>query len=154
VAKRGEQPITQYFDNRAAQVTGAAVAGLFVLIGFAGVMKPPSRAEGAIFIAFGAFSFCRALRTSCVIVDKSGVSTRSMVRTRRYNFSNLRGVEVVVDRTGFVGSVREHLLFHRIDGVDVAFKELSCPVPRIPVETSVVRRAAASINDRLRNAGG
>jgi hypothetical protein len=148
VSRREDRSLRR-FDNRQAQIVLAAVAGLFVLIGLAGVAESSSRVEGAVYLLFGGFSLVRALRTSCVSVDGLGVSTRSMVRTRRYLFSELRGVEVAVGRTGFAGFGREHLVFHRADGQDVAFKELNCRPPKPPDTTSVVRRAAACINERL-----
>jgi hypothetical protein len=145
--------VVQRFDNRVAQNVLMAVAGLFGLIGLAGLAEPSSRVEGAVYLMFGAFSMVRARRSSCVVVDASGVTTRSMVRTRRYAFSELRGVEVAVGRTGLVNFRREHLVFHRADGRDVAFKELNCPPPKTPDATSIVRRAAACITERLRGGG-
>ena len=137
----------QRFDNRVAQIATAGFGGLFAALGLAGLAASPGSA--AVYLLFGAFTIVRGLRSSCVVVDGSGVTTRSMVRTRRYTFLELRGVEVAVGRTGFAGFSREHLVFRRADGEDVAFKELNCPPPKAPVTTSIVRRAAACINERL-----
>ncbi len=81
------------FENRVAQVALAAVSAVFVLIGLAGLVEPTSRGMGVLLLVVGGFSAVRALRSSAVVVDGSGVSTRSMLRTRRYAFSELRGVE-------------------------------------------------------------
>lgn len=140
----------QRFDNRVAQVLAALFGGLFVLIGLSGFVAAASPGTAAVYLLFGIYTIVRGLRSSLVIVDGSGVTTRSMVRTRRYPWSGLRGVEVVVGRTGFAGFGREHLVFHRADGQDVAFKELNCPPPKEPDASSVVQRAAACINERLR----
>lgn len=141
--------VEERFDNRAAQITGAAFGGLIVVIGLAGLAESLWRGTAAIYLLFGVYTIVRGLRSSCVVVDGSGVMTRSMVRTRRYPFSGLREVEVAVGRTGMAGFGREHLVFHRADGQDVAFKELNCRPPKPPETTSVVRRAAACINERL-----
>lgn len=135
------------FDNRQAQIAGGVAAAVFALIGLGGLAA--GHLEGLIWLLFGAFSIVWALRSSCVVVDATSVVTRSMVRTRRYPLSELRGVEVVVGRTGFTGFGREYLVVHRADGQDVAFKELNCRPPMEPDGTSVVRRAAAAINGRL-----
>src|SRR6266511_4437648 len=79
----------------------------------------------------------------------SGVSTRSIVRTRRYGFSDLRSVTVAVGRTGLTGFGREHLVLHLSDGRVVAFKELNCSPPKAAGAMSIVRCAAACINARL-----
>lgn len=71
-----------------------------------------------------------------------------MVRTRRYSFSELRAVGVEVGRTGVNGFGREYLMFYLADGRDVAFKELNCRPPTTD-EPTVVRRAAACVNERL-----
>lgn len=147
---RREDPVVQRFDNRVAQITGATFGALIALLGLAGLAESTSRGTAVIYLLFGVYTVVRGLRSSCVVVDGRGVSTRSMVRTRRYPFSELRGVEVAVGRTGLVGFGREHLVFHRADGQDVAFKELNCPPPKAPEWSSVVRRAVECINERLR----
>jgi len=139
--------VEERFDNRQAQIVTAAFGALIVVLGLAGLAA--SSGTAVVYLLFGVYSVVRGLRSSRVVVDGSGVTTRSMVRTRRYGFSELRGVEVAVGRTGFAGFGREHLVFHRADGEDVAFKELNCPPPKPLETTSVVRRAAACINERL-----
>jgi len=146
--RRGD-PTANRFDNRVAQVVAALFGGLFVLIGLSGFVASASPGIAAVYPLFGVYTIVRGLRSSLVIVDGSGVTTRSMVRTRRYPLSELRGVEVAVGRTGFAGFGREHLVFHRADGEDVAFKELNCRPPKPPQATSVVRDAAACVNERL-----
>lgn len=136
------------FDNRVAQVVAALFGGLFVLIGLSGFVASASPGTAAVYLLFGVYTVVRGLRSSLVIVDGSGVTTRSMVRTRRYAFSELRGVEVAVGRTGLAAFSREHLVLHRADGQDFAFNELNCPQPRGDA-TSIVRQAAACINERL-----
>lgn len=140
--------MAQRFDNRVAQIITAAFGGLLALLGLAGLAA--SSGTAVIYLLFGVYTIVRGLRSSRVVVDGSVVTTRSMVRTRRYPFSELRGVEVAVGRTGFAGFGREHLVFHRADGQDIAFKELNCPPPKPPETSSVVRCAAACINERLR----
>lgn len=139
----------QRFDNRVAQVVAALFGGLFVLIGLSGFVASASPGTATVYLLFGVYTIVRGLRSSLVVVDGSSVTTRSMVRTRRYPLPELRGVEVAVGRTGLAGFGREHLVFHRADGQDIAFKELNCPPPKAPDTSSVVRRAAASINERL-----
>jgi hypothetical protein len=106
---------------------------------------------GASYLVFGALLFVRAMTSSLVIVDDSGVRTRSIVRTHRYDFSELRGVDVGVGRTGLAGFGREYLVLHLVDRPDVAFKELNCAPPH-GERTSIVREAAASIRERLARA--
>jgi hypothetical protein len=66
------------------------------------------------------------------------VNPRPILRARRYDLSELRAVEVVERRTGFAGVGREHLVFRRADGGDVAFKDLNFLVSKSPEATSVV----------------
>lgn len=148
VVSRRPDPVVQRFENRGAQKVLAAFSALVAVIGLAELADPALRGTGAFFFAGGVFFTVRALRSSSVVVDDSGVSTRSIVRTRRYPFSELRGVDVAVGRTGLVAYSREHLVLHRADGQDFAFKELNCPQPRGDA-TSIVRQAAACINERL-----
>jgi hypothetical protein len=139
--------VARRFDNRQAQVVGAVCFGLFGLIGVAGLVS--GRLEGLIWLSVGVVLAVRGLRSSCVVVDGSGVVTRSIVRARRSGFSELRAVEVAVGRTGMNGFGREYLVLHRADGQDVAFKELNCRPPKDPGRDSVVRDAASCINGRL-----
>jgi len=120
-----------------------------LVIGLAGLAGQSSPIMGVAFVVVGGFSAARALRSSAVVVDGSGVRTRSIWRTRRYAFSELRGVEVAAGRTGVTAFNREYLVFHRADCKDVGFKELHCPASKEGSATSVVRRAAACINERL-----
>lgn len=142
----------QRFDNRAAQLAAAAFGALLVLLALGGLAA--SSGTAVIYVAFGVYTVVRGLCSSRVVVNGSAVTTRSMVRTRRYAFSDLREVEVAVGRTGVTGFGREHLVFHRADGQDVAFKELNCRPPEPPQRTAVVRQAAACINERLPRSGG
>lgn len=148
VVSHRPDPVVQRFENGAAQKVLAAFSALVAVIGLAELADPALRGTGAFFFVGGVFFTVRALRSSSVVVDESGVSTRSIVRTRRYELSELRGVDVAVGRTGFNGFGREHLVLHRADGQDVAFKELNCRPPKGDA-SSVVRRAAACINERL-----
>jgi len=115
------------------------------------VADPRQRIVGVSVTLFSVVFLVRALQTACVIVDPSGVTTRALYRARRYSFSELAYVEVVLGPIGFVGYKREYLLLHRRDGQHVAFKELNSP--RSNGEAmSAVRRAAGSINGRLAQA--
>jgi hypothetical protein len=99
------------------------------------------------FAALGVASLVRARRSSRLEVDAAGVTTRSMLRTRRHLFKDLESVDVVVGRTGLNGFDREYLEFRRADGDVVAFRELNCRPS--PGEATVVRRAAECIGERL-----
>jgi len=120
---------------------------LILLIGLGGLSAPESRGQGVFFAALGVTSLVRALRSSSVDVDVVGVTTRSMLRTRRHLFEDLSSVDVVVGRTGLNGFDREYLVFHHTDGAAVAFKELSCRPSSD--EVTVVQSAAACIRERL-----
>jgi hypothetical protein len=137
------------FDNRIAQIVGASYWALITLIGITLITDPASRWAGLVFIVLGLFLAWRSLRSSTVVVDDTGVVTRSVVRTRRYAYSDLRNVEVAVGRTGWNGFGREYLVFHRFDGHDVAFRGLNCRPSGDPAGVSVVRCAAGSANRRL-----
>jgi hypothetical protein len=137
------------FENRVARAALALFSALICVIGLAMLTASATRGSGVFFVLLGGFFALRALRSSSVVVSESGISVRSILRTRRYEFSDLVGVEVVVGRTGFTGLGREHLVFHRANGQDVIFRELNCPPPRDASGSSVVRRAAASIRERL-----
>jgi hypothetical protein len=141
--------VPERFDNRVAQVVAALFGGVVVVIGLSGLLAGASIGAATVYLLVGVCTIVRGLRSSRVIVDESAVTTRSMVRTRRFRLQELRGVEVAVGPTGFAGFGREHLVFHRADGDDVAFKELNCRPPEAPGTSSVVRRAAACINERL-----
>ncbi len=143
-----EPVIGQRFENRVAQAALAAFSALAALLGFAMLAEASSRVSGASFLLFGALFTVRALRSSSVVVNDSGVTTLSIVRTRHYAFSELRRVDVAVGRTGLAGFGREHLVIHCADGRVVAFKELNCPSSQ-DGSMSVVRRAASCINGWL-----
>ena len=139
----------QRFSNRVSQVALAVNFSVFVIIGLAGLVQgASSRVPGLVILLIGGVLVVRALGSSDVVVDESSVRTRSIVRTRRYAFSELRGVDVAVGPTGMMGYVREYLVFHRSDGGDAAFKELSSR-PAKGDELTIVRGAAACINERL-----
>jgi hypothetical protein len=120
---------------------------VIVLIGFGGLMDADSRVHGMLFLVVGIGSLCRAVTSSNVLLHESGVVTRSMLRTRRHLFRDLIRVEVAVGQTGLNGFDREHLVFHRVDGTSVSFKELNCRPSA--GESSVVRRAARCIQQRI-----
>jgi hypothetical protein len=137
------------FDNRVAQVALTLFSALIAVIGLAMLAEAATRWSGACFLVFGVLFGIRALRSSNIVVDHSGVTTRSIVRTHRYAFSELQGVAVAVGRTGLNGFGRQYLILHRSDGGEVAFRELNSSPPEHPGTTSVVQRAAASISARL-----
>jgi hypothetical protein len=146
---RHDDSAVQRFDNRAAQAAVAAFGSLIALLGLSGLADSSSRLTAAVYLAFGAYTIFRGLRSSSVIVGGSSVTTRSMVRTRRYPFAELRGVEVVLGRTGLVGSKREYLVFQQVDGQSAGFKDFNTRAPRPPSTKSIVREAAMCINARL-----
>lgn len=140
------EPVAR-FDNRAAQRALVCFSLLVLFIGAGGVSSPESRGQGAFFLALGVVSLGRAVRSSRVDVGTDEVVTRSMIRTRRYQFEELSDVEVEIGRTGLNGLDREYLVFHCANGDAVSFKELNCrPSPDAP---SLVRRAANCIAERL-----
>jgi hypothetical protein len=141
------------FQSRPAQVALTTFSAVIVLIGLAALADPSSRGTGVILLPFGLILVVRAARSPSVEVDGSGVSTRDLLRTRRYEFAELESVEVAVGRTGMTGFGREYLVFRRTDGKAVAFRELSARRPK-NAGVTVVRRAAASINERLTSGRG
>lgn len=143
----GAVPDRARFNNRVAQWVMAGFSLLLLVIGSSGLSAPESRGQGVFFAVLGAVSLVRAVRSSQVEVDAAGVTTRSMLRTRRYAFEDLATVEVRVGRTGLNGFDREYLVFHRTDGPAMAFKELNCRPS--PDESTVVHRASRCIRNRL-----
>ena len=144
------QAAEERFANRSARAALGLFFALIALIGSAMVAEAPTRVSGAVLLAVGALLAVRALKTSVVIVDQSGVTTRSIVRSRRHDYSDLRSVDVGVGRTGFAASGREYLMFHRMDGEQVEFKELNSRMPKTPDDSTLVREAAATIRRNLR----
>ena len=141
-------PIETY-TNRAAQLTLLLFPVVVVTIGLALLAQKGSLVTGLVYALSGAFLAFRVLHSCCVTIGESDVRTRSVLRTRRYRFSELAEVEVRVSRTGWLGFWnREYLVFCLVDGRRIAFRDLnSRSGPRN--EESVVRRAAASINRRI-----
>lgn len=125
---------------------------LIGIIGISMVAHPSDRWAGLVFTALGAAFAVRSWRSSCVVADDSGATTRSIVRTRRYPYAELRGVEVAVGQTGLNGFDRQYLVFHRVNGQDVAFKEFNSRRPKDPDRSSVVEQATEFINGHLQRA--
>lgn len=117
------------FDNRVAQRVHAGFSFLVVLFGLAGLAQSPPQVSGFGVAVIGGFYFFRARRSSAVVLDKVGVSLRSIVRTRRLLWSELSGVQVVRGRTGLLGPDSEHLRFRLRTGDEVGFRELNAPIP-------------------------
>jgi hypothetical protein len=141
--------VSEEFRIRSAQVTLAGLSAIVALIGLGMLASPGVRVPGAILVVFWSFIAIRALRTSCVVVRADEVETRSLLRARRHRFADLRRVEVGLRRTGLNGSSREYLIFQAADGRQFAFMEMNSKPPKGPDEESVIRRAAAYINDQL-----
>ncbi len=135
------------FENRVTQVAMCSFCALIGVIGVAELTNARTTVSGVIFTLLGGALAYRALQSSSVVVSDTEVTTRSMLRTRRYPFSELRGVDVAVGPTGVLLWRREHLVLHFADGRGVAFRELNCSRRAGP--QSVVRRAAAAINGHL-----
>ncbi|MCB1246117.1 MAG: hypothetical protein KDB69_02490, partial [Acidimicrobiia bacterium] len=76
----------QRFDNRVAQIVAALFGGFFVVVGLSGLVAG-SPVTGTVYLLFGIYTIVRGQRSSLVIVEVSGVTARSMVRTRRYPWS-------------------------------------------------------------------
>lgn len=136
------------FNNRAEQIALATYGTLVSAVGLSQIASS-QEVYGLVLVITGIIVAWRGASTSCVIVGKSTVSTRSAIWTRRYALFELHHAEVAVGQTGFNGFGREYLVFHRKDGRDVRFKGLNCRPPKDPIGTSVVRRAAHCINERL-----
>jgi hypothetical protein len=115
------------FDNRQAQIAGAVFGAVISVIGLGGIAE--GRVEGSIYLLSGLYTAVRSLHSSCVVVGGSGVSTRSIVRTRRYAFQTWAESRWRWAARGSPDSAREYLVVHRTDGQVTAFKELNCRPP-------------------------
>jgi hypothetical protein len=141
--------MTQEFSVRSAQLTLAGLSAVAALIGLGMLLSPGVRVPGAFLVVIWSFVAYRALRSSSVVVHPDEIEVRSIVRARRHRLADLRRVEVGLRRMGVYGSPREFLVFERTDGRQFAFMEMNCRPPQEDDGQSVVRRAAAHINDRL-----
>lgn len=148
--RRSNASRVQRFDNRGAQIALGLFGALIALIGFAMVFDASSgRVAGVLFFVLGGTFAGRAARTSAVEVDDSGLRLLSIFRTRTYKLSELRGVEVVVGRTGLNGHDRQYLVLSFTDGTEIAFKDFNSAPPSDGAPPSAVQRAAASIRRPL-----
>jgi hypothetical protein len=136
------------FANRPAQVALSAFGFGIALLGVA--MLVTADLFGIALALVGVLLAARALTTSCLTIDDTGVTTRSLIRKRRFEFEDLRGVDVEVGRTGMNGFDREYLVLHCSDGIDYAFKDLNNR-PGPSVDRSVVQLAADGIRRRLQS---
>lgn len=132
------------FANRTAQVVLAAFFVVVALMG-AGMIAGRTWVTGLLYLAVGTLLAIRAAMSSSVGIDNGVLTTRSLARTRRHPMSGLRCARVILGRTGLAGYMREYLVVERADGKTLRFRELNSK----PGEDSVVRRAAAAINECL-----
>lgn len=126
--------MVQRFDNRVAQITGAALGALIALLGLAGVAESlPGTA--AVYLLFGGYTVVRGLRSSCVVVDGSTVSTRSMVPTRVEH-------EVLTPQTDETGAAARR----RLPGAT----EPQGDSPREEITAATDARSTEDVSDRER----
>ena len=144
---------TERFDYHTPRFVPYLLGAFVLSVGLEKLGDSSSRVSGAWFAVWGAYIVLRALRPSSVAVDQLGVTTRSMLRTRRYSFRELLDVDIAV-ATGFPHFGREHLVFHQSNGRDRAFKQIMSRPPKDDPNNSLVRRAAMAIDARLSPAGG
>jgi hypothetical protein len=144
---------TERFDYHTPRFV-VYLLGAFVLsVGLEELGDSSSRLSGAWFAVWGAYLVLGALRPPSVVVDHLGVTVRSKLRTRRYSFRELQGVDVAV-AYGFPHFGREHLVLHQSNGRNRAFKQVMSRPPKDDPNSSLVRRAAIAIDARLSPAGG
>jgi hypothetical protein len=117
------------------------VVGLIEVIGLA--------LSGLGLVAFGVIMVVRGYQSASVVVEDTGVLTRSFFFTRRYSFSDIDRVEVVAGSIGPNPTPRDHLVFHLADGKVRRFGEFNSPPPREGFPPTAVRRAATLIEERL-----
>jgi hypothetical protein len=104
---------------------------------------------GWIFAGLGGGLAIRSFYSSDVLVDEGTVRTRSVAFTRTYPLKDITSASVEIGRTGMNGFGREYLVLHRVDGTDVAFKELNSAPSASSVALTTVQQAARAINDRI-----
>ena len=105
---------------------------------------------GLVTLVVGIALLMRVLQSSCVVVGTSNVKTKSIVRTRTFDFTELMSVEVVTGTTGLNGHGRQFLVFNSVSGQRARFTELNC-APSKDAQLSLVQRAAHCINERIPN---
>jgi hypothetical protein len=141
------------FSVRAAQIPAAAFGTLIALLGLAGLTDTAepagSRIFGALTMIFGIWFVYRGVRSAAVLVTAETVTTRSFLRTRRYQTAQLTDAEVGVGQTGPTGFGREFLLLHLADGSTVRFKELNNRPSKVSGRPTVVQQAVAAIRDAI-----
>ena len=88
------------FDNEGAQAAACVGGAVFLVIGLGALWGELGFA--AVVLPLSIIFIVRSVKSSNVVVDRSGVTTRSLFRTRRYPFQELREVRsraVVLART-------------------------------------------------------
>jgi hypothetical protein len=91
------------------------LAGFFVLVGIIVVdWKVPPGVEDIVIavVAFGAAAMIAGVARSGLVVDREGVTVRSLWRSRRWAWSEVDRVEVKVPL--FRGALRVHLVDGRV----------------------------------------
>ena len=143
--------MTTRFSNPIARLTIAAGGIGFALIGLGGLQANDSNTGARLFavamLVVGAWFVFRAARGPMVIVSSSQVTTRSFVRTRRFDLDTLQSVEVAVGSVTPISGRRDYLVFNAA-GAQYPLREMNS-LHRKGRADNVVHRAARCINDRL-----
>lgn len=135
------------FENRSAQLVLVLFFSLILLIGVAMLATSETRAVGAVFAVLAAVLAIRAANTSLLEADSEGVSLRSFVRTTRYEYRQIRDVELAVGQPGVGPYERQSLVLVLVSGDRVRFTDLNAS-PKAERPT-VVEQAIAHIRDAI-----
>jgi hypothetical protein len=137
------------FNNTVAQ--GAAVGfGLILLMIALSKIVVNYRGNGisaSIYLFGGVWFVIRGSKASSVSVGADGLVTKSMVRTRQYDWAEIASASVQCGNTGMNGHNREYIEILRVDGESIRFKELNAPANEAPGDINEVRRAVSAINE-------
>jgi hypothetical protein len=139
--------------NRSVAVGAVVFASVCGLIGLSMMTVHTSpvggRIFGAVMVVFAVWFGFRGVTGGRVTVSATSVTTRSFLRTHRYQPGKLAGARVGIGQTGPSGFGRQYLVLTLTDGSEVAFRELNCrPAPNGEVAT-VVERAVSAIGQAL-----
>jgi len=135
------------FAERVVQIHATAIMGVFVGVvsaacfggGVGNALAHPHRpnALGALAISLAASVvlgavLIRTVRSATLIASRTGVTVRSVARTRRWAWSDIRCFEEVVRVIGIGGYPRRTLLIHLADGQKRLLTELNESPRRAP----------------------
>jgi hypothetical protein len=120
------------------------------MLGLAGILLDYRQygAESSPYVVAGAWFIYRGSKSASVSVGEEGVVTVSMLRTRRYGWSEIASAAVGRGTTGLNGHDREYVVIQRVNGSLVSFRELNAKAAEGGQEINEVRRAVSAINSR------